>query len=677
MHFGDHKLFFNRSHSSSKRPFPALLQQLRRRTRSLRFLFASSTILALGVSFLVPDTIIYKLTSDQVRSFVDSLYARANYLLAFAFDGWIKEILRLMESIADSDSFRTLQTSEMGKELQSFKVSFPGRRIDVWTPDGKSIVSSGGNPDAFKGISITTNESFQGALSGRSTMGIIDATGAGNLCLLAAQPIYSTAASGATGKPAAVLTFCIPFYAVRHELTSQPETFRNPLHRQSPALRPMKLISLTQGQYQGAEIIAVTRSGRLFFPLSNLNDSVSAFSPAAIAAGPWGPFVRLALSNQPQDQVAEVSVQGHRFLAVRHWIANQEVALMTIVNHEASLQQRLYTSHLGNLALIALMALVVYWLSGGLVRPIQRASGAIRRISQGDFSVHIDDARQDEIGELYDDINATGALLSSFVESQKRSAASDQQLATARQIQRSFLLDQLPQSDRFEIAARFLPAHQVGADWFDALQLGRFLYVVIADVCDKGVPSALFMSVFRSLLRSHILTQAQSIGENKPVDLAEVSILVNEYMATNHGDTCMFATIFMASFDQETGELCYVNAGHESPLILKHRPTGIELETLAHTGPAVGLFPGTIYSNGHTTLAAGDLLFSYTDGLTDARSPEQEGWGLARLQEFLLQLSADELNAASVLEKAYQVIEQYEAGTERFDDLTVLVLHHT
>src|SRR5262249_22798559 len=158
------------------------------------------------------------------------------------------------------------------------------------------------------------------------------------------------------------------------------------------------------------------------------------------------------------------------------------------------------------------------------------------------------------------------------------------ELEIGRQIQRDFLPDSLPQPPGWEIAAAFHPARQVGGDFYDAFSLedGR-VALAVADVCDKGVGAALFMALFRSLVRAH----AELPGSGTPAGPASRSIvaLTNDYIARTHGRSNMFATMLFAILDPRTGDLAWVNGGHEPPIV---RRRGGAVERLMPTGPAVG-----------------------------------------------------------------------------------------
>lgn len=261
----------------------------------------------------------------------------------------------------------------------------------------------------------------------------------------------------------------------------------------------------------------------------------------------------------------------------------------------------------------------------------------------------------------------------------------------ARQIQLGFLPNQLPHPPGWEIAARFHPAREVAGDFYDAFMLtqNRRVGFVIADVCDKGVGAALFMSLSRSLIRAfaqqhYALSwmdmlsdnaevrpkggrsrQAPSIGANA---LKNAISLTNNYITNNHIEMNMFVTLFFGVLDPTTGALIYVNGGHCPPVIIG--PEGIKAE-LEITGPAVGLFPDVEFGIAHAQLEPGDILFGYTDGVTDARDDKREFFGKARLQELLTQPSA---SASDLLNRLEQHLQAHIANADQFDDITMLAM---
>jgi sigma-B regulation protein RsbU (phosphoserine phosphatase) len=223
----------------------------------------------------------------------------------------------------------------------------------------------------------------------------------------------------------------------------------------------------------------------------------------------------------------------------------------------------------------------------------------------------------------------------------KYSKALDAELEKGRQIQIDFLPYELVKSPNWEIAACFYPARQVAGDFYDTFDLpNNQVGLVIADVCDKGVGAALFMALMRSLIRvfssetqlrglaDQILEDNQPIGgwlsESDFRNLDHLNALqavsrTNEYVAQNHWQMSMFATMFFGILEPETGILTYINGGHEPLFVLNQ--SGVK-NILKSTGPAVGMMPGSKFKIQQVQIESGDILIGYTDGVTEGKNPE-------------------------------------------------------
>lgn len=248
-------------------------------------------------------------------------------------------------------------------------------------------------------------------------------------------------------------------------------------------------------------------------------------------------------------------------------------------------------------------------------------------------------------------------------------ASLTRELEIGRQIQAGFLPASLPEMPGWELAARFRPARQVAGDFYDAFVLSpRATALVVADVCDKGVGAALFMALFRSLVRA--LSEQRFAAGVRPGEaddaLAEVVVSINDYIARTHAGANMFATLFLGVLDPVTGRLEYVNAGHEPPVVAE---AGGGRRALAPTGPAVGLLPGLPFEVEATEMRPGELLLAYTDGVVEARSPAGELFGEARM---LARLAAP--SAAEALAAIEGDVDAFAAGAPAADDLTMLAV---
>jgi sigma-B regulation protein RsbU (phosphoserine phosphatase) len=212
----------------------------------------------------------------------------------------------------------------------------------------------------------------------------------------------------------------------------------------------------------------------------------------------------------------------------------------------------------------------------------------------------------------------------------------------------------------------------------------------MADVCDKGVGAAIYMAIFRSLFRAYsdqqyIIRWAGVPTENRgetpsgifrrdailasgAPSLQNAIDLTNNYIATHHGNSNMFATVFFGLLDPTTGELLYINAGHESPFLVSN---GKLKKRLDPTGPAVGMLPNMKFKIEEITLEPDDSLVLYTDGITDALSPAEEQFAEPRL---IKAATSPAPSARARIENIMTALDTHVAQREQYDDVTLLVV---
>jgi serine phosphatase RsbU (regulator of sigma subunit) len=251
--------------------------------------------------------------------------------------------------------------------------------------------------------------------------------------------------------------------------------------------------------------------------------------------------------------------------------------------------------------------------------------------------------------------------------------ALEREFEIGREIQAGFLPDELPQPDGWEIAASLKSAREVTGDFYDAFELtGGKIGLVIADVCDKGLGAALFMTLFRSLIRAmsnidSYDTSASIKGIDTEQRLKNAITFANNYFAETHGQTSMFCTIFFGILDPQTGVLIYVDGGHLPPIMINQE--GIR-ETLIVTGPAVGLLAGASFSTKEVKFEPGDTFFAHTDGLTDTISPDGKNFSRDKLVPLFMQ----DHSLVGVLDVIQDQVKDYSTGAKQFDDITMLAV---
>ena len=237
----------------------------------------------------------------------------------------------------------------------------------------------------------------------------------------------------------------------------------------------------------------------------------------------------------------------------------------------------------------------------------------------------------------------------------------ERELQVAAEIQISILPDVLPINASFDFGARIDPARQVGGDFYDVFPVGENrIAVLIGDVADKGVPSAIFMA------RVHALIMAEADAYPTP---EEVLRKVNAHVTRLEKST-QFVTALYGILDCASGDFNYARAGHEPPLLLT--PEGVQ--RLPHgPGMALGLWEDITLDVGRVHLAPGSSLLLYTDGMTDCRNPAGEAFGLERIQDAFLNLRG--LPAQEVCDRLLKTLLDYQQGANQDDDVTLVAIH--
>ena len=246
----------------------------------------------------------------------------------------------------------------------------------------------------------------------------------------------------------------------------------------------------------------------------------------------------------------------------------------------------------------------------------------------------------------------------------------ERELEIGREIQMSFMPSELPGADGWEIAASLQAAREVAGDFYDAFTIGNdeSICLVVGDVCDKGVGAALFMTLFRSLLR-FTMGATNAFGERSPAAKLKYAVtLTNNYIADTHGDTGMFATIFFGLLDPAKGVLTYINAGHEPPVILS---LDGKQRLLKSTGLAVGVIPDWEFKVEQVLIETGDLFFAYTDGAPEMTDSDGNFFGKERLLDLLL---GNGKPASELVEEINAEVIAHIGDANQFDDITLMAV---
>jgi len=237
----------------------------------------------------------------------------------------------------------------------------------------------------------------------------------------------------------------------------------------------------------------------------------------------------------------------------------------------------------------------------------------------------------------------------------------ERELQVAADIQISILPDELPKTNEYDFGARILPARQVGGDLYDIFVLKNDqMGVLIGDVADKGIPSAIFMARARAL----IMAEAD-IG----LTAGDVLRVVNRHI-THLQKSTQFVTVLYGILDLKTRLFNYARAGHEPPLILL--PDGT-VERVSHSpGMALGLWEDVKLDERTVTLPTGSTLLLFTDGMTDCRDTHGEPFGLERIKKTLSGLSS--VDAQRACDHLLEALVSYQGGSKQDDDVTLVAI---
>ena len=326
----------------------------------------------------------------------------------------------------------------------------------------------------------------------------------------------------------------------------------------------------------------------------------------------------------------------------------------------------------------AIILLIVVSVSGfklanRFVKPIHELADGVREIASGDLDKKLDIKTGDEIEHLSVCFNAMTDELKTYMNNLTKITAEKERIATeldvAKNIQTSMLPNDFPpfpDKKEFDIYATMNAAKEVGGDFYDFYLLDEnHLVVTIADVSGKGIPAALFMMISKTVLKNFSMTMTN------PDDFAAVMALSNNQLCQNN-DAMMFVTVFMGMLDIKTGEFVFVNGGHNPPLVYHKATDSYEYLKVAKNF-VLGGMEDIDFKQQSIKLEKGDIIFMYTDGVTEALNPNNELYGEERLIN-CLNRSDKNLPVEELLAFVRADVNTHVNGADQSDDITMLTL---
>jgi len=378
------------------------------------------------------------------------------------------------------------------------------------------------------------------------------------------------------------------------------------------------------------------------------------------------------LEDLPWDiNAASFEFEGARYLRFSRdldngWLLSVQVPVNEIFAEVESRNRRF-------LLISLFVSVMTLWLAHFLISklintPIKRLSSDVSQFALGNLDIHIDLDTKDELGMLADTFNKMAADLKHEIERRTREKTEkdriNTELSVATEIQASMLpriFPPFPDRTEFEIYASMLPEKAVGGDFYDFYFVDRdTLVVVIADVSGKGVPAALFMVIAKTLIKNCSACKSpRAVFESVNKKLCETN------------DANMFVTAFMGFYNIPSGKLTYVNAGHNPPIIKKRGASTCEF---LRTEPRFVLawMENAMYIEKEAILEPGDLLYLYTDGVTEAMNSARDLFSEERLLAAVNKYA--DCKPRDLLYAIKGEIDIFSGDAEQADDITMLAL---
>lgn len=372
------------------------------------------------------------------------------------------------------------------------------------------------------------------------------------------------------------------------------------------------------------------------------------------------------VKNKPGDKFL-ADFYGERSYCM-YYEAEGYLILAVIPKSEAALSRNVavvITMIMQVVIFVSLFIMIYLLVKRLVVNNIYRINDSLSEITEGNLETVVDVRTHVEFEELSDDINSTVDTLKRYIADAK--ARIEAELVLAKAIQHSALpsvFPPYPNRKDFEICADMYTAKEVGGDFYDFYFVNEdTLAFLIADVSGKGIPAAMFMMTAKTLIKSY----AES-----GMSVEEVFTQANAKLSEGN-DSGMFVTAWMGYIDLKTGRISYANAGHNPPLV-RHGDGSYEY-LKSRPGLVLAGMEGIRYRSNEVELQPGDVLFLYTDGVTEANNSSEELYGTERLKE-LLDSNADK-DAEHICEVVKADVDLFADGAEQFDDITMLCVRYS
>ena len=461
------------------------------------------------------------------------------------------------------------------------------------------------------------------------------------------------------------------------------------------------LVTYSTPVVRGEEVIGVVAADIALLPLQRQLRSEGPEGMTTLLASPEGAFImhpdasrifsdsiRTEAARTGSDELAAWSedvqkgIAGFQRLdgyplARDHWLLYSPVQAtdwsMAAAFAEDDILAPVHHQLIMNLILMGagllLLLIIIAFTGFRIVSPVRRLASAVRLLGEGDLDVRVPPPPgRDEIGELARGFNEMTERLQHNIKDLARETAArervDSEMRLARKVQEMLLPDgfpALPDREDVEVWALNEPARVVAGDFFDVIDHGDRITIVMADVSGKGAGPAMFMSMARTIIR---------MLDAEQMPLSELVLQLNKRLyPDSHG--AMFVTMVILRYETSTGRMKIVNGGHPPPIRIM--PDGTVDAVGNSTGPLVGAIDDAGWDTIEASLEPGEELLLYTDGVTEAADQNQNLLGVHGLLELLQTMDLSNQSPDVVCQALVESVREREQG-EASDDVTILVL---
>lgn len=318
---------------------------------------------------------------------------------------------------------------------------------------------------------------------------------------------------------------------------------------------------------------------------------------------------------------------------------------------------------------LILLTLITAGIVSKLASPLAHFANSARTIAQGNFNVKLPPAKtSDEMKELHDAFSHMQFQLAQYIENLKETTAAKEKIESELRIAREIQMSMIPHSfppfpdlPQISLYATLKSAKEVGGDLYDFFVIDKDNFCfAIGDVSGKGVPASMFMAVTRTLLRSIA---------DKMKTVRSITKILNESLAMNN-DSCMFVTFFLGILDLKHGILKYTNAGHNPPVVI--RKGGEVMQLASNNSIPLGLDEHFYFEEAEISLNAGDKLFLFTDGVSEAENIQSVLFGEDRVIKEIEKLK--NAGPKALIHGMESAIDDHVADFPQSDDITMMTI---